>query len=138
MKSRFSFQACSLRFWTTIGLSQFKTLQSNPFERQPLSLQPQKSTKATSGLYGQRLLIPSLSLFSILHSESEKEKLLFLLGGAPAEGRASGRDKRKVWGENEEVVERAKMALRCFQFGRSPRYFSLAVKAFCSKVSALL
>ena len=106
MKSRFSFQACSLRFWTTIGLSQFKTLQSNPFERQPLSLQPQKSTKATSGLYGQLLLIPSPSLFSILHSEAEKEKLLFLLGGAPAEGRASGRDKRRVWGENEEVVER--------------------------------
>ena len=106
MKSRFSFQACSLRFWTTIGLSQFKTLQSHPFERQPLSLQPQKSTKATSWLYGQLLLIPSPSLFPILHSEAEKEKLLFLLGGAPAEGRASGRDKRRVWGENEEVVER--------------------------------
>ena len=107
MKSRFSFQACSLRFWTTIGLSQFKTLQSNPFERQPLSLQPQKSTKATSGLFGQLLRSPSPSLFSILHSEAEKEKLLFLLGGAPAaEGRAFGRDKRRGWGETEEVVER--------------------------------
>lgn len=71
-----------------------------------LSLQPQKTTKATSRLSGQRLLIPSPSLSSILHSESEKEKLLFLLGGAPGEERASGRDKRRVWGENEEVVER--------------------------------
>lgn len=32
----------------------------------------------------------------------------------------------------------AKMALRCFQFGRSPRYISPVVKAFCSKVSSLL
>ena len=31
-----------------------------------------------------------------------------------------------------------KMALRFFRLGRSPRYISPTVKAFCSKVSSIL